>query len=149
MATRRARRIDRSIRNAIKFSEQSADSNELLSEILKVWGGPEKLAVDIKRAFDAAPDGSMIRQRYMEMIQRLVINNTKEEISNDIDPSEMSDEDLFEAANQLMLRIRDEGEEIDVDGEPEGSEEIAGDSAPDEQPEGKSPDEDDGDFFDD
>jgi hypothetical protein len=81
------------------------DAGQLLSDIIDTWGGTKKLANEIKLAYDAAPPGSMVRQRFFEMIQRLIINNTDRDISKDIDPSEFSDAELAEAATGLLNKI--------------------------------------------
>lgn len=83
----------------------SVDAGQLLSDIIDEWGGTRKLAHDIKDAFDTAPPGSMTRQRFFEMLQRLIISNTDRDISREIDPSEFSDDELARAAHGILGRV--------------------------------------------
>ena len=95
------------IKRALVASGGGVDSEELLREVLEEWGGARSLAQDMKASHDSAPPGSMIRQRYMEMIQRLIINNTKEDMASVIEPSELSDDELFRLARSLVGRMDD------------------------------------------
>jgi len=91
------------------------NSEQLLSDIIQEWGGTRALARDIKKAFDKAPEGSMTRQRFFEMFQRLIISNTDRDIAREVDPSEFSDEELAQAAAGILGRagVKD-GEEADA-----------------------------------
>jgi hypothetical protein len=91
-------------------------SEQLLGDIIQEWGGTKRLARDIKAAFDEAPEGSMIRQRFFEMLQRLIISNTDRDISREIDPSEFSDEELTTAAEGVLGRVMGKagGQEADT-----------------------------------
>lgn len=104
---RRSANGEARIRRALAVSGGGVDSEELLREVLDEWGGAKALAQDMKASHDSAPPGSMIRQRYMEMIQRLIINNTKEDIASVIEPSELSDDELFQLARTLVGRMAD------------------------------------------
>ena len=111
-----ARKLDASIRSVISHVQSTTDSNELLGAILAEFGGPQELAKEIKRGYDESQGVS--KQRYMEMFQRLVLFTTKEDLSGKVDPSEMSDAELFEAAKSVIRRMKEAGEEIEVDEKP-------------------------------
>jgi hypothetical protein len=82
------------IAKAIAESRPSVDSGLLLADLIEVWGGTKQLALDLKREFDAAGAGGMTRQRILEMIQRLIITNTTQDIGRSAEPSELTDEEL-------------------------------------------------------
>ena len=111
-----ARKLDASIRSVISHVQSTTDSNELLGAILSEFGGPQELAKEIKKGYDEAQ--GMAKQRYMEMFQRLVLFTTKEDLSGKVDPSEMSDDDLFEAAKSVIRRMKETGEVIETDDKP-------------------------------
>ena len=48
----------------------------------------------------------------------LVLFTTKEDLSGKVDPSEMSDAELFEAAKSVIRRMKEAGEEMEVDEKP-------------------------------
>ena len=86
-------------------SKPSTDSGALLASLIDRWGGTDRLANDIFSEFDAAPKGGMTRQRIIEMIQRLIINNTNNEIGKSRNPSDMSDEELAQVAMNYLGRM--------------------------------------------
>lgn len=81
------------------------DSRELLNELTRCWGGTGKLALDIRQEFKNSPPGGMVRQRILEMLQRLIINNTEHELTNVVRPSEMSNEDLERTLKKYIDRM--------------------------------------------
>jgi hypothetical protein len=86
------------------------DAGQLLSDLIDEWGGTRKFAVDVKVAFDAAPEGSMVRQRFFEMIQRLVLATTDRDLAREVDPSEFSDLELARAAAGILGHLSGEGQ---------------------------------------
>jgi hypothetical protein len=123
--------VTKSIRRSIALSVPGTDSAQLLSDIIEEWGGTKNLARSIKQAFDAADDGSMIRQRFLEMIQRLIITNTTHDLTKNLDPTEMSDEELDEIATHYAGRVLQQAEGADglAQGQASGEEEDARDGA--------------------
>lgn len=111
-----ARKLDSSIRSIISQVHSTTDSNELLGAILAEFGGPVELAREIKRSYDESQ--GMAKQRYMEMFQRLVVHVTKEDITGKVDPSEMSDVELFQAAKSVIRWMKEAGEDIEIDDKP-------------------------------
>ena len=52
------------------------DSAQLAKDIIEVFGGPRRLAEYMYEEFTNAKCNQQTRQRYLEMIQRLIITNT-------------------------------------------------------------------------
>lgn len=46
--------------------------SDLLDQIITIWGGPDEFAMTIKTEHDAAPPGSVARQRLLAMIHDMV-----------------------------------------------------------------------------
>lgn len=89
----------------LKENRESLDSGAFLNDIIAEFGGTSALARAIKIEFDNAEPGSAVKQRFLEMVQRLVITNTVHDISKEIDPVEMSDEELKQAAEGLAHKV--------------------------------------------
>jgi hypothetical protein len=83
----------------------TADSAALLSDLIDVWGGTKRLALDIHAEFQKAAAGGMTRQRILEMLQRLVITNTTHEITKIRNPGDMDDEELERVAIEYLGRL--------------------------------------------
>jgi hypothetical protein len=90
---------------ALTSSKRNADSDQLLKDLIEVWGGTRQLAFDLFNEFQNAPMGGMSRQRILEMVQRLIINNTNHDIGKIDKPSDMSDEDLDRIALEYMGKV--------------------------------------------
>ncbi len=125
--------ISRSVRRSVAIAGPGVDSEQLLGDIISEWGGTGNLAKDIKTAFDAAPEGSMIKQRFLEMVQRLIITNTMHDMTQTSEPSEMTDEELDEVATHYIGKIADGPEDDDAvaEGETKGQTDDAGQCAAD------------------
>jgi hypothetical protein len=97
--------IPKGLARALVERKPGADSEELLNALIEVWGGTKRLATDLYAEFKEAPSGGMVRQRILEMIQRLIITNTTHEIGRTKAPSDMSDEELAELALAYIKRV--------------------------------------------
>lgn len=86
------------------------DSGGLLNELIDCWGGKRAFARDIFAEYQFAQPGSLQRQRILEMISRLTVQVTSQEISRPRGAVEMSDEELLLAAEALLERLQDHGE---------------------------------------
>ena len=129
---RSADSLSKSVKALLRPEKSGVDSEQLLGDIIAEWGGTANLARDIKEAFLAAPSGSMVRQRFLEMVQRLIITNTLHDISKVSTPSEMTDAELDEVATHYVGKIAGASEDDDsgVDkGEEEGKEDHEGECA--------------------
>lgn len=90
---------------ALATKKKSADTEALLSNLIEIWGGPEKLARDIYKEFTNATTGGMTRQRILEMVQRLLIQATDRGIGHAVKPSELSDDDLDSIVLSYVERV--------------------------------------------
>jgi hypothetical protein len=101
--------LPKAVAKALAERKQTADSEQLLADLIDVWGGTRKLALDIFGEFQAAGKGGMTRQRILEMFQRLILTNTTHEIGRAVKPSDMSDEELESVATEYLTRMTSDG----------------------------------------
>jgi hypothetical protein len=85
--------------------EPGFDRSALLSGIVQAFGGTGQLAEAIHDDYLASPVGSTARQRFLDMICRL-INYETQAAGDARDPSEMSDEELADAMKTLLAAIK-------------------------------------------
>jgi hypothetical protein len=97
--------VSNGITKALTERKAGLDSEALLNDLIDVWGGARQLAVDLHDEFQKAPSGGMVRQRIMEMIQRLILTNTTHEIGRVAKPSDMTKEELEAKAMQYVRRL--------------------------------------------
>lgn len=83
------------------------DANQLLVDIMDRWGGTRKFADDLFTEFQHAKPGSLIRQNLLEMIQKLIVNNTNHNITKIANPSDLEDDEIEAEMNALMKRAMD------------------------------------------
>ncbi len=86
------------------------DAGGLLASLIQCWGGRERFAKDIFGEYQVAKPGSLTRQKILEMISRLTVQVTTQEINKPRGASEMTDEDLFLAAGSLLARLNTDGQ---------------------------------------
>ena len=103
MAKNDGTRLATALHKALRGSKSAVDAGLLLGELMQVWGGPARLARDMYAEFEAAPKGSMVRQRMMEAVQRLVVQATDRDQTKVMRPETMTDEDL-EASDGHVIR---------------------------------------------
>lgn len=80
-------------------------SEGLLTSLIEAWGGRERFAKDIFAEFQHATPGSMVRQRITEMVSRLTVQVSSQEIARPKAARDMSDEDLLATARSLLERV--------------------------------------------
>lgn len=97
--------VPRRIKAAIATAPASADSGILLAEMMRAWGGPVGVADALRSEFDSANPGTIARKGIMELLQRLVIENTKANIAHTRRPEEMEDWELDEIILKYMARL--------------------------------------------
>lgn len=78
------------------------DTGALLSAIMESWGGQEKFASDVYVVFGAAEKGSMVRQRILDMICRLIIINTDR---THLPVEKMTEDELLTALHQIAPKL--------------------------------------------
>ena len=84
--------------------QNSIDSSVFLGDLIACWGGPFRLARDVYEEFQFQPKGSMQRARTMEMIQRLIMNNTQHELTNVRKPGDCTDAELELETEKLIAK---------------------------------------------
>lgn len=97
--------IPKGLVRALENRKPSADSEALLTDLIDVWGGTRKLALDLHKEFQNAAEGGMTRQRILEMIQRLVVSNTTHNVGSSITPSDMTEAELDAVAMTYLKRV--------------------------------------------
>jgi hypothetical protein len=81
------------------------DTAALLTEIIDVWGGARNIALDMKLNYESSPKGSVVRQRTMDTIQRLIIQNTASELSRPKNPEDLDEADLDQVILGYVNRV--------------------------------------------
>ena len=105
MAKKKPKEIPAGLMRALAERKPSADSEALLNDLIEVWGGTRKLALDLHAEFQHAARGGMTRQRILEMIQRLVVTNTTHAIGQTSTPSDMSQDELDAMALKYVTKV--------------------------------------------
>lgn len=111
MAKRKKPELSPGLVNALKDQGLSVDSGSLLRELIDVWGGPRQLALDLHNEFHAAQPGGQTRQRIMDMLQRLVVNCTNDDLNRPIDPTDLDDAELEALAMGYVERLHTDGKQ--------------------------------------
>lgn len=102
---RKTEELPKGLQNALADRQNATDSAAFLSDMIDIWGGPRALAQDVYTEYKAAHEGSMTRQRLLEMLSRLIQNTTSLGMSQVTRPSDMSDEDLERIALAYTKRV--------------------------------------------
>jgi hypothetical protein len=97
--------LPRAVAKVLAGSKPSADSGALLAELIEAWGGVGRLARDVAAEFQTAPKGGMVRQRILEMMQRLVLTTTATGLAKTRNPADMPDEELEAVAMNYLKRM--------------------------------------------
>jgi hypothetical protein len=113
--------VPTAIRRLIVEGGAGVDSGRLLSDLIEAWGGSTRLAQDIVSEFNRASPGGATRQKILEMIQRLIVINTQNEIARPAAPGEMTNEELEAAVALYMHKAQANGPETTVAAEAEGT----------------------------
>ena len=93
------------IEKVLARSVGAVDSELLLKSLIEVWGGPQRLALDIHKEYQNAVSGGVTRARILEMLQRLIITNTTQDLGRPTPASDLSDEELAEAFRLYSEKI--------------------------------------------
>ncbi len=84
--------MDPRVQQELELSIPGFDRTGFLTALLEVWGGQDKLALSVYQEFYAAAKGSMVRQRILELISRLIAQHSDSEKSVPVE--ELDDEAL-------------------------------------------------------
>ncbi len=89
----------------LKNPATAVDSGQLLKDILERWGGTEKFARDVIGEFQGAKQNSLVRQKLMEMITKLVVTNTVHQITRTERPEDLETDEIEERLQALIRRV--------------------------------------------
>lgn len=101
-----ARLLDPKVIEELARETPGFDRGALLTAIIEAWGGYDQFANDVAKEFAHAQRGSMVRQRTLEMVVRLIDRETEK--SAQLPPAEqMTEEELMRtlasAAEKMMV----------------------------------------------
>lgn len=97
----------------------TTDSEGLLTDLIEIWGGPRALAHEIYNEFQAARAGSNERQRYIDLIARIVLTNTTHDIGRLTSPQDLTDSELEDLVHKYMPKVLESVQEVSRDEEDE------------------------------
>jgi hypothetical protein len=103
----RSRLVPAQVAKALAEGGAGIDSGLLLKSLIDCWGGPVRFSRDIHQEFQDAKPGSLTRQRILEMMTRLTVQVTNQEIARPRPVSDMTDAELVAAASQIMEMLGD------------------------------------------
>jgi hypothetical protein len=84
----------------------SADAKGLLTAIIEEIGGVRELARIFARELRNPDTSPQTRQRLIETVQRLIIMCTQANLSQAVEPSEMTDDDLHTVTMKLLAKVQ-------------------------------------------
>ena len=88
-------------------SRHAVDQGVLLSDLMDVIGGPRVLAKTMWEEYQRAPAGGLARQKFLFMVQSLIISTTASNLTKIIKPETLTDEDLQDMIEERLKRISD------------------------------------------
>lgn len=93
------------VAKALAKNSQAIDSGQLLNALIQQWGGPQRFAQDIFAEYQNAGPGTLARQRILEMLTRLTVQVTSQEVAKPRQVSDMTIDELLSAAQHLMEKL--------------------------------------------
>ena len=94
------------IAKALASNPRGIVSGLLLNSLIECFGGAGAFARAIYAEFAGSKVGSLQRTKILEMIARLTIVTTSQELAKPRRAEDMSDEELAEQAERLIRRLR-------------------------------------------
>lgn len=101
----RVKLVPEEVAKAIARGAAAIDSAQLLNALIDCWGGPSRFAKDIFAEYQNARSGTLTRQRILEMLTRLTVQVTSQEIAKPKSATDMTDAELVVAAQSLLEKI--------------------------------------------
>lgn len=98
----------------LKDTEHAVDSGQLLKDLMARWGGTATFARDVIGEFQGAKKNSLVRQKLMEMITKLVVTNTVHQITKVERPEDLETDEIEERLQQMIARVLAHVEHKDV-----------------------------------
>lgn len=93
------------IARAVAKGAAAIDSGQLLNALIECWGGPGRFARDIFSEYQNAKVGSLNRQRILEMLTRLTVQVTSQEIAKPRSVTDMSDAELVDQFQAMVEKL--------------------------------------------
>jgi hypothetical protein len=87
-------------------AQSTADAKGLLTAIIDEIGGVRELARIFARELRNPETSAQTRQRLIETVQRLIIMCTQANLSKQVEPSEMTDDDLKAVTMRLLTKVQ-------------------------------------------
>lgn len=91
---------------ALAKSAGGIDAGGLLESLIEQWGGRQRLAMDIFAEYKASKPGSMTRLRVIELVTRLTVVVTAQDLSRPKSAADMDEAELRRVATELIQRIQ-------------------------------------------
>ncbi len=108
--------LDPAVIRELSAAVPGFDRAGLLSALMDCWGGMDRLALDIYTEYNAAPKGSMIRQRILQMILASISQH-----SNDENVVPVGDLDDVQLRRQILRVLPDLTRMEAQDGDPDAA----------------------------
>jgi hypothetical protein len=89
----------------LKDTYRAVDSGQLLKDLMDRWGGTERFARDLVGEYREAKQGSLVRQKVLEMVQKLVVTNTVHQINQAERPEDLDTADIDARLQSLIARV--------------------------------------------
>lgn len=99
----------------LKDTRRGVDSGQLLNDLMERWGGTATFARDVFGEFSKAKENGMVRQKILEMIQKLVVTNTVHQVTRIERPEDLDTEDIEMRLQALISRVVNHVEARDGD----------------------------------
>lgn len=95
------------VAKALAANPRGIDSGMLLNSLIECFGGSQRFSAAIFAEFSAAKEGSLTRTKIIEMISRLTVTVTQQEIAKPRRGEDMEDEELMASAARMLKRMSD------------------------------------------
>ncbi len=89
----------------LKDTSRPVDSGQLLNDLMERWGGTATFARDVMGEFQGAKQNSLVRQKILEMIQKLVVTNTVHQVTRIERPEDLDTEEIDAKLQELISRV--------------------------------------------
>ncbi len=97
--------VKEQIKSILTARRQGYDANQLLLDILDRWGGTRQFASELFSVFKDPDATPYTKQNILDMIQKLVVNNTNHNITKLQDPGDLDDEELESSLSEFGERL--------------------------------------------
>lgn len=95
------------VAKALAANPRGIDSGMLLNSLIECFGGSTRFSAAIYAEFSTAKPGSLTRTKIIEMISRLTVVVTQQEIAKPKRGEDLDDDELMASAAHLLKRMSD------------------------------------------